>query len=146
MQVQHDGFVVVLDGEKMLLLRNQGDAEYPHLEVIEQDHQESQANRDLRRDMPGRSFASVGPGRSAYDETDTRQIQEDRFAAETAETLNRMALEGRFQSLVVVASPRALGELRKHYHPELLKRLTGEVAKNLTNATLSEIERIVTEG
>ena len=39
MQVQHDDFVVVVDGEKMLLLRNQGDAEYPHLEVVEQDEQ-----------------------------------------------------------------------------------------------------------
>ena len=145
MQLQHDGFMVIADGEKMLLLRNRGDAEFPHLELIEQDEQQSRANRDLRRDIPGRSFSSVGPGRSAYDETDSRQIGEDRFAAETAEILNRMALEDRFQSLIVVAPPRTLGELRRHYHGELEKRLTGEVPKNLTNATVSDIERIVLE-
>jgi len=56
-----------------------------------------------------------------------------------------MALEDRFQSLIVVAPPRTLGELRRHYHGELEKRLTGEVPKNLTNATVSDIERIVLE-
>lgn len=145
MQLGHDGFLLVVDGEKMLLLRNRGDAEFPHLELVEQDEQQSLANRETRRDSPGRSFASVGPGRSAYDEPDSRQIGEDRFAAETAETLNRMALEDRFQSLVIVAPPRTLGELRRYYHDELAKRLIGEVPKNLTNATLREIERIVLE-
>ena len=72
MQLQHDGFIVIADGEKMLLLRNRGDAEFPHLELIEQDERQSRANRDLRRDVPGRSFSSVGPGRSAYDEADSR--------------------------------------------------------------------------
>jgi protein required for attachment to host cells len=145
MQLEHDGFVVVVDGEKMLLFRNRGDAQYPHLEVIEQDEQEGRSNRELRRDSPGRSFASVGPGRSAYDETDSRQVREDRFAAETAETLNRMALDDRFRLLIIVAPPRTLGELRRSYHDELVKRLIGEVPKNLTNATLQEIERIVLE-
>lgn len=146
MQVQNDGLVVVVDGEKMLLLRNAGDAEYPNLEVIEQDEQESQANRVLRRDSPGRAFASAGARRSAYQETDSRQVDEDRFAADTAETLNRMALENQFESLVIVASPRTLGELRRHYHPELQKRLIGEVPKTLTNATIPDIERIVIQG
>ncbi len=145
MQLEHDGFVVVADGEKMLLLRNRGDAQFPHLELVEQNEQQSRANRELRRDSPGRSFASVGPGRSAYDEADSRQVGEDRFAAETAETLNRMALEDRFRSLVIVAPPRTLGELRRVYHDELVKRLIGEVPKNLTNAPLAEIERILLE-
>ena len=145
MQLQHDGFLVVADGETMLVFRNRGDVEFPHLELVEQDEQQSLANRELRRDMPGRSFSSVGPGRSAYDEADSRQIGEDRFAASTAETLNRMALEDRFQSIVVAAPPRTLGELRRHYHSELEKRLVGEVPKNLTNATTSDIERIVLE-
>jgi protein required for attachment to host cells len=145
MQLEHDGFVVVVDGEKMLLLRNRGDAQFPHLELVDQNEQQSRANRELRRDSPGRSFASVGPGRSAYDEADSRQVGENRFAAEAAETLNRMALDDRFRSLIVVASPRTLGELRRSYHDELVKRLIGEVPKNLTNAPLDEVERIVRE-
>jgi protein required for attachment to host cells len=56
-----------------------------------------------------------------------------------------MALEDRFRSLVIVAPPRTLGELRRSYHDELAKRVIGEVPKNLTNAPLHEIERLVLE-
>jgi protein required for attachment to host cells len=145
MDVPHNAFVVVADGEKMLLFRNQGDDEFPHLVVIEEDEQQSVANRDLRRDAPGRSFSSVGPGRSAYKEADSRQLGEDRFAAETAAMLNRRALENEFESLIIVAPPRTLGELRKFYHDELQRRVSGELPKNLTNTPVNEIERILQE-
>jgi protein required for attachment to host cells len=115
------------------------------LVLVAEDEQQSLSNRELRRDMPGRSFASVGPGRSSYDESDSRQVGEDRFAAETADMLNRRALENEFESLIVVAPPRTLGELRKSYHAELERRLAGEVRKNLTNTPVSEIETIVRE-
>lgn len=143
MDVPHNSFVVVTDGEKMLFLRNHGDAEFPHLVVEKESEQESRSNRELRRDTPGRSFSSVGPGRSSYDETDSRQLGEDLFAAETAEMLNRRALGNEFESVIVVAPPRTLGELRKHYHQELQKRVVGEVAKNLTNTPVNEIEKIL---
>jgi len=145
MDVPHNAFVVVADGEKMLLFRNQGDDEFPHLVVIEEDEQQSVANRDLRRDAPGRSFSSVGPGRSAYKEADSRQLGEDRFAAETAAMLNRRALENEFESLIIVAPPQTLGELRKFYHDELQRRVSGELPKNLTNTPVNEIERILQE-
>jgi protein required for attachment to host cells len=143
MDVPHDAFVVVADGEKMLLFRNQGDREFPHLMVVEESEQESLSNRELRRDIPGRSFSSVGTGRSAYDEADSRQLGEDRFAAETAEMLNRRALDNEFESLIIVAPPRTLGELRRYYHGELNRRLIGEVPKNLTNVPVPEIEKIL---
>jgi protein required for attachment to host cells len=145
MDVPHNAFVVVADGEKMLLFRNQGDDEFPHLVVIEEDEQQSVANRDLRREAPGRSFSSVGPGRSAYKEADSRQLGEDRFAAETAAMLNRRALENEFESLIIVAPPRTLVELRKFYHDELQRRVSGELPKNLTNTPVNEIERILQE-
>lgn len=145
MDVPHNAFVVVADGEKMLLFRNQGDDEFPHLVVIEEDEQQSVANREQRRDAPGRSFSSVGPGRSAYKEADSRQLGEDRFAAETAAMLNRRALDNEFESLIVVAPPRTLGELRKFYHDELQRRVRSELPKNLTNNPVNEIERILQE-
>lgn len=143
MDVPHNAFVAIADGEKMMLFRNQGDGEFPHLVVVEEGEQKSMANRELRRDSPGRSFSSVGPGRSAYDEADSRQLGEDRFAADTAAMLNRRALENEFESLIIVAPPRTLGELRRYYHDELDRRLIGEVAKNLTNVPVNEIERIL---
>ena len=67
----------------------------------------------------------------------------DRFAAETAEMLKRRAMANEFESLIVVAPPKMLGELRKHYHKEVTDRLVGELAKTLTNADTSQIEQAI---
>ena len=57
--------------------------------------------------------------------------------------LRKRALRNEFESLVIVAPPRTLGELRKHYHKEVQKRLAGEVAKDLTGHPVAEIEKIL---
>ena len=144
MQVPHNSFVVVADGKKMLFFRNEGDSEYPKLEVERKREQENPADRDQKPDGPGRtSDASGGAGRSAYQETDFHQLEEDRFAAETAEMLKNRALRNEFESLIIVAPPKTLGELRKHYHKEVEKRLAGEIAKDLTGHPVPEIEKII---
>jgi protein required for attachment to host cells len=144
MQVPHNTFVVVADGQKMLFFRNEGDAEFLKLEVERKREQEVPADRDLKTSEAGRTFdASGGAGRSAYEETDFHQLEEDRFAAETAELLKKRALRNDFDSLIIVAPPKTLGELRKHYHKEVEKRITGEIAKDLTGHPVPEIEKII---
>jgi protein required for attachment to host cells len=145
MQVPHNSFVVVADGEKMLFFRNEGDAEYPKLVVERKREQENPPNRDQKSDEAGRGFTNAGggPARSAYSDTDFHQLEADRFAADTAGMLQRWALRNDFESLVVVAPPKTLGELRKHYHKEVEKRLVAEVPKDLTNVPVAEIERIL---
>jgi protein required for attachment to host cells len=144
MQVPHNTFVVVADGKKMLFFRNEGDAEFLKLEVQRKEETTDLADRDQKSDGPGRTFdASGGAGRSAYEEVDFHQLEEDRFAAQTAEMLRMRALKNEFESLIIVAPPRTLGELRKHYHKEVEKRLAGEIAKDLTGHPVSEIEKIL---
>ncbi len=144
MQVPHNTFVVVADGQKMLFFRNEGDAEYLKLEMERKEVQDNPADRDQKTSEPGRTFdASGGAGRSAYEETDFHQLGEDRFAAETAAILKERALRNEFESLIIVAPPRTLGELRKHYHKEVEKRLAGEIAKDLTGHPVPEIEKIL---
>ena len=142
MEVPHNSFVVVADGKKMLFFRNEGDAEFPKLQVERKREQENPPNRDHKTSEAGRRF-SPGSGRSAYEDTDFHQLEEDRFAIETAEMLKRWALRNDFESLVVVAPPKTLGELRKHYHKEVQKRLSAEIAKDLTNMPVEEIEKIL---
>jgi protein required for attachment to host cells len=143
MRLPHKSFVVVADGEKMLFLRNEGDEEFPKLEVERKREQENPANREHKTSEAGRAFPSSGPGHHAYSETDFHQLEENRFAAETAELLKKRALKNDFEQLIIVAPPRTLGELRKHYHKEVEKRLAGEIAKDLTGHPVSEIEKIL---
>ncbi len=140
MLIPNDTFVVVADGRKMLFFRNDGDAQNPNLVVERKREQENPADGDQSTDRPGRSFSSVGPGRSAYEETDFHQLEEDRFAAETAELLKKRALNNDFEKLIIVAPPKTLGELRKHYHKEVESRLIGEIDKTLTGHPVEDIE------
>jgi protein required for attachment to host cells len=43
----------------------------------------------------------------------------------------------------LIADPKTLGEIRPQLHVETTKRITGELAKTLTNSTLDEIEKIL---
>lgn len=141
MQVPHNAMVVVADGRKMLFLRNEGDAVHLNLQVERKRVQDNPDNGDQRTDAPGRTHSSVGTGRSSYEETDFHQLEEDRFAAETAELLKKRALNNDFESLIIIAPPRTLGELRKHYHKEVSERLTGEIDKTLTGHSIPDIEQ-----
>ena len=143
MRIPHDGLVVVADGRKMLFFRNEGDARYPHLEVIHGEEAVNPPDREQKSDAPGIGFSSAGHGRSAYAEADFHAMEESRFANETAELLKRRALAGEYESLIVVAPPRTLGELRKHYHKEVQIRLKGELAKDLTGHPVDQIERLI---
>jgi protein required for attachment to host cells len=47
---------------------------------------------------------------------------------------------------VIVAAPRALGEMRKHYHKALLAIILVEIAKDLTGHSLTDVEKVVAAG
>ena len=143
MRVSHNSFVVVADGRKMLFFRNEGDATNLNLQVVHAEEQSNPADRDQKTDAAGRAASTHGASGSAMGETDFHQQEEDRFAAETATLLKRRALNGDFEKLIVVAPPRTLGEMRKHYHKEVSDRIEGELAKDLTSHPVKEIEKIL---
>ena len=143
MQIPNGTFVVVADGRKMLFFRNEGDADYPQLELDRKRRQDNPPNREIKTDEAGRVHASAGTARSKMGETDFHQLEEDRFAAETADLLYRRAHDGDYEKLVVIAPPATLGELRRHYHKEVEQRLLGEIGKDLTKHPVEEIEKII---
>ena len=68
---------------------------------------------------------------------------EEGFASDIADLLNRQVLNGEIAELVIIAAPRTLGELRKHYHKALSARLMAEIAKDLTGHGIQDIERAI---
>jgi protein required for attachment to host cells len=145
MQIDNEALVMVVDGAKMLLFRNKGDAEYPNLEVEEALTQDDEATREQGSSAPGRNAAPGGSRKGAFEQTDFHQQSEDRFAAEAAAMLNKRALANDYEKLIIVAPPNTLGELRKHYHKALQSRLTGEIGKDLASHPVAEIERLIVQ-
>lgn len=155
MQVPHNAFVLVADGRKSLFFRNEGDGEHPNLKVEAAEEKPNPKDSDQKTDLAGGASSTQGGGnspqvqgggqfaasRGSMDEVDFHQQEEDRFAADTAAMLNRRALAHEFDKLIIVAPPKTLGELRKHYHKELESRLVGELAKDLTGHPVADIEK-----
>ncbi|MBC2778158.1 host attachment family protein [Parasphingopyxis marina] len=143
MRIPNDTCILVADGRKMLFFRNEGDADYLQLELETKRTQDNPPNREHKTDSAGRNFSSAGPRRSKMQETDFHQLEEDRFAAETADLLYKRAHAGEIEKLLIVAPPRTLGELRRHYHREVEERLVGEIDKDLTGHSVADIEKAI---
>lgn len=128
MMLPHGAIVAVVDGEGLRVLRNGGDEAHPQL--VEE------------APPPVHSMPSDSGMRhhSSAANPDRRRQEEDGFAAGAAEWLNRQVLGGGVKKLVVVATPKTLGELRQHYHKALRAELVDEIAKDLSGATVAEIE------
>lgn len=142
MQIDHDAMVLVADGRKLLFFRNKGDRAFPQLEAEEVKVQDNPAHLAQASDKAGRA-SSTGTVSGTMGENDFHELEEQRFAAEAADLLKRRALAQDYEALIIVAPPSALGEMRKHYHKEVHDRLVGEIAKDLANHPVSEIERII---
>jgi protein required for attachment to host cells len=141
MRIPHDSYVLVADGAKMLFFRNEGDAENLDLKVVTAEQQADAADHVIKTDQAGRMPGSPGiSGGSTANESDFHQQAEDRFAAEAAGWINRGALANEFENLIIVASPRTLGELRKHLHKQAEGTITAEIAKDLTGHPVDRIE------
>lgn len=53
--------------------------------------------------------------------------------------LKREVLAHHIDGLIIVAAPRTLGELRKHLHTEVARRVLGEISKDVAGRPTDEI-------
>ncbi len=138
-------WIAVADGQKAVILRNDDTDQTPSLNVLRVDEIDNPAARDQAAGPPGRmNDGRAGSARkSSFQETDFHLLEKERFAKDFAARLNKAALAGNFDRLLIIAPPATLGELRTQYHLELKKRLIGEIDRDLTNHPVEEIEQHV---
>jgi protein required for attachment to host cells len=130
MMIPKNTTVAVADGEKLNLFRNAGDE--AGLKLVAMPHDAIEANPGT---STGRQTSAANP--------DHGQAGEDQFSAGIVQRLNQEALGGKIENVVIVAAPRALGEMRKHYHKALSSKILGEIAKDLTGHSLSDVEKAI---
>lgn len=131
MNIPKDAVVAVADGEILNLYHNTGDEASPRLAAIEHGAVDTE------------NTGSGGRHHSSSANPSDSQLEEDSFAAGTAAMLNKRVLDGKIEALIVIAAPRTLGELRKHYHKALSAVLVGEMAKDLTGHSIADIEKSI---
>lgn len=132
MKLPDGATVAVIDGQKVKLFRNAGQDDTPKLTALP----EPAVNQDNHGSGAGHHSSSANP--------DHGQLEEDSHTAGVAAVLNKAASVGNIKHLVVIASPKALGELRKHYGKPLSGVIEKEIAKDLTGHSIPDIEKAIT--
>ena len=141
LKIERGEWVVVADGARALILENVGDRKFPDLRTKEVYKQPDPKSKDLGTDRPGRSFQSVGHARSAVEQTDWHEQEEQRFLAKLAARLDKAVQSGETQSLILVAPPRAVGILRGEFTQHVRKALRAEIEKDYVKMPVDEIAR-----
>lgn len=128
----------IVDGENFELYRNMGAEAEPRLAAMEVPELEAtNFSAGARRlDGPTRHQARTGDGSNDA-------LDESAHVAAVTGWLNSQVLSHEIDQLVVVADPRSLGEMRRHYHKQLKDVLVAEVPKNLAGRPAQEITRIL---
>jgi len=96
--------------------------------------------QDLTSDRPGHGQESVGGARHALEpRTDAHRHREEIFASEIAKWLTAENNKKAYGRLVVIAPPRALGDLRGHIPKSIRERkVVLEIAGDWTKMSATE--------
>jgi protein required for attachment to host cells len=141
LRIRHGDWVVVCDGKKALVFENAGDEKVLNLKTKEVHEHADPKTHELGTDAPGRAFNSVGTERSAMEQTDWHDQEEQRFLHKLVGRLDAAVVAGEAKSLVLVAPPRALGMIRQASAPHLHKALRAEIDKDYVRMPVYEIEK-----
>lgn len=119
--------VIVADGTKAKMFRNTSEDD-----ALTLKSEGTITPIDLENDGP----AGHRPKESSQSDTD-----EATFAKQLAHHLNKIVRDSKNHSLILVANPKTLGQLRISLSKEATSRIEREHAKTLTNSTVDDIIR-----
>ena len=132
MRLPSNAHVAIVDGENFTVMRNSGQPLEPRL-----------ANAD-KPDLTATNFSAGVKHQDDIGQKHGRtNLNELAHGAAAAEWLNAKAIAGEISDVLVIADPKTLGEMRRHYHTELSKRLVGEIDKTMTGEPTSRIEQAI---
>lgn len=143
MALPHNALVLVADGTKALFLRNRGDQNQIDLRTESHDARQDRKDREIKTDAPGVVRQSFGSNMPTLDEADFHQQAEDRWVKEAVEELKKRVLRNDFDSLAIIAPPKALGVLKKSLHKEVQKRIVLTINKEMTDRPIPDIEELL---
>ena len=130
MRIPHLALVALANGEKFVLMRNVGQPFEPKLEKVQElDLELTNFSAGVRHQDP------------AGQRNGSTDIDELAHGAAIAEWLNTQTLRGGIDQVVIAADPKTLGQIRQHCHKELESRIVGELAKDLINSPMPDIEQ-----
>ena len=126
MLLPHGTVIALIDGKNFELYRNSGNEAEPELTAVPAPKLEEHNH-------------SGGGHHSSSGNPAGHLVDEDAHANAAIQWLNSEVLAHRIDSMVVIAPPRTLGELRHHYSKQLEQALLAELNKDLLGQQPSKI-------
>lgn len=127
MKITDNTYVVVADGERAVLFTNTSNSEV-HLEAS--------------GDMDFSYLVDKGPSTLPAEVSD-KEIGEATFAKHIATDLYNRAHKGEFETLILIADPQTLGQIRPNLHDEVSDKIISEIPKTLTNSSIEDIQKTI---
>lgn len=122
--IPHKALIVIADGGKAIFFRNIGKDGAP----VALHEEKRVTPKDLQ-----------GPSGSRPEEQSPSQTEEATFAKQLADTLNTMKGVNGFDSMVLVADPQTLGQLRDAMNKTVADSIVLSLSKDLTNHSTNDI-------
>lgn len=135
-------WILVADGAKARILERLAPnaALFPASDKCFSESEAREPTRDIGTDRPGRVHESADTARHAMvPRVDWHRFAKEQFAKTVAGALEDAAKQKKFEALVLVAPPQALGDLRGALGQHAKALVEGEIGKDLTNLPDHEI-------
>ncbi len=137
--------VVVVNGFHALALYNTGTAPEPQLEPLWELSDEAGHTLRPRYRRAGRVYQSMSNRRSAYEAKQYRAAQKRLFLEQVMERLVTLAADNEYSSIVLMASPGALGILRSSMPNPVAQRIKRMIAKDYCNCGARNLNEMLVE-
>lgn len=140
-------WIVVADAEKARFFEREGRLARLTPALPFEMRMPNPPSREQGSDAPGRVFDSTGHARHAIEpHADWHREAKRSFAREIGGVLREKLREKAFDKLVLVAPARTMGDLRAEIDDATRQRLVGEVVKDLTHLSPTELDAWFAEG
>ena len=126
MLLPHGTIVALVDGTRFELYRNAGNEAAPELTAM------AAPKLDTHNHSGGGHHSSAGNHADSL-------VAEDAHAIAAVNWLNSQVLGHKIEHLAVIAAPRTLGEMRRHYHKQTELAILKEVPKDLAGKPAATI-------
>ncbi|WP_417805791.1 host attachment protein [Thalassospira lucentensis] len=135
-------WILVADGGRAHVVAVKNNEDGPQLETVHEMIADNRSSSEIASDKPGRGFANPGGNQQRHampPSTDPHEHAQMEFVDDVMSYLTAKRNAGKFDSLIVVAPPKIMGEARQKMSKPVSQALDGEITKDLTKLPLSEL-------
>lgn len=143
MIISRKAWVVVADGARANIYENVGEIGEINLKLVLSVDQHNAGKRDNGHEHTSQAQGGEGHHKSAMEPKDPQAKEKHNFIQLLIDGLNYDVQSGQCSEIVLIASPVALGDMRKHMPAGLAAKVVKEINKDYTHMPANELGKLL---